>query len=84
MQADIVVLAALEEEIEYAKSASGLHWVTKPSPPFSTRSYDFARTANGLVVAACHASQMGQIHAAVLTADVLRDLRPRLVVLLGI
>lgn len=84
MQVDVAIITALREEAECVQHASGLEWDSISDVPTSSRQYHVATAGNGTTVALCSAPKMGQIHSAALTADVLRDTRPRLVVLTGI
>ncbi len=84
MLVDVAIVTALREEAECVKHASGLKWDQINDVPTSSRQYLVATAKNGTTIALCFAPKMGQIHSAALTADVLRDTRPRLIILTGI
>jgi nucleoside phosphorylase len=86
MQADVVVIVALDDEIRALREPGhrqyGATWRTIRSNQ-TIRSYEFT-TINSLRIAAVKASGMGQLQAAMVTLDAITDFDPAALLLIGI
>ena len=86
MHADVAIVVALDDEYTAVKRQAELVYKMKWSELHSTatiRTYQIAEH-NGITIALPHASGMGQLNAAMLAVDVVADLAPTAILLVGI
>jgi nucleoside phosphorylase len=88
MRADVAIITA--KEIEYkavydtAAYGFGMTWQSPAKkPPKSIRHYKITENSVGLRIALVNATYQGQVHAANVAHDVFRDLRPQVILLVG-
>jgi nucleoside phosphorylase len=89
MRVDVAIITA--KEIEYqavhdtAVYGFGMQWQNPARMfPHSILHYQIAENSAGLRIALVNASCQGQVQAANVTHDVVRDLRPQLILLVGV
>jgi nucleoside phosphorylase len=83
VRADVAILAALPKELDALFRSLG-PWRQMTTSASSTRSYFTAHDTAGHLIVASQALGMGQVNAALVTQDIVRDWRPRKLILIGI
>lgn len=81
-KADIVILAALDKELDAVLRTKG-YWEAEQNSE-DIRTYYKTITPNGVRIAAARASEMGQLGAAMLARDAIERFSPKKIILTGI
>lgn len=87
MKADVAIITAFGKELDsiinHGKEKYGLGW-TEIKPRSSIRTYHMTVNKAQTRIVAVRASGKGQLHAAIVTSDVINDFSPKVILLVGI